>query len=239
MIWKHPKYVEGRKFYELFDSKKIFGARALPRARAQNILPPMPKNHDFWVFTAMWDPACAARGNARAPKFFWKCNLHDKISLQIFLFGHNSKSEFFRAIWSLNFFWKIRFFPEILKISKFWKFSILFWNFHEKIQYSKASTANNLKDIRILKIPRIYRIDQRISSEKNFWRARTSWRAQVEYSTIEGRNQWFWILARVHFYGRIFYLRVPRSARAPKVCSIWYSLINSIYPRYFQNAYIF
>ena len=39
--------VEDTKFHELFDSKKNFGARALPRARAQNILPPMPKNHDF------------------------------------------------------------------------------------------------------------------------------------------------------------------------------------------------
>ena len=28
MIWKHPKYVEGSKFNELFDSKNIFGARA-------------------------------------------------------------------------------------------------------------------------------------------------------------------------------------------------------------------
>ena len=31
-IWKHPKYVENRKFHELFDCQKIFGARALPRA---------------------------------------------------------------------------------------------------------------------------------------------------------------------------------------------------------------
>ena len=90
------------------------------RARAQNILPPMPKNHDFCIFTAMWDSARAARGSARAPNFFWKCNLYDKISLQIFLFGHNSKSEFFRAIWSLKFFLKFHFFP---KIFKFWKFS--------------------------------------------------------------------------------------------------------------------
>ena len=32
MIWKYQKYVGDTKFYELFDSKKIFGARALPRA---------------------------------------------------------------------------------------------------------------------------------------------------------------------------------------------------------------
>ena len=119
----------------------------------------------------------------RAPcqKFFWKCNFHDKISLQIFLFGHNSKSEFFRAIWSLKFFLKIWFFPKILKNL------IFFWIFHEKIQYSKASTAINLKDIRILKICRIYKINQRISCWKNLWRALIPWRAQVEYSTIEMR----------------------------------------------------
>ena len=43
----YQKYVGDTKFHELFDSNKIFGARALPRARAQNIPPPMPKNHDF------------------------------------------------------------------------------------------------------------------------------------------------------------------------------------------------
>ena len=59
MIWKYQKYVGDTKFHELFDSKKIFGARALPRARAQNILSPMQKNDDFWVFTAMWDLARA------------------------------------------------------------------------------------------------------------------------------------------------------------------------------------
>ena len=44
----------------------------LARARAQNILPPMPKKRDFWVFTAMSDWARAARGSARAPNFYRK-----------------------------------------------------------------------------------------------------------------------------------------------------------------------
>ena len=43
------------------------------------------------------------------------------------------------------------------------QFSKIFWILHEKIQYSKASIAIDLKDIRILKIPRIYRIHQKIS----------------------------------------------------------------------------
>ena len=46
-------------------------------------------------------------------------------------------------------------------------------------------------------------------------------------------------MARAHFYGRIFYLRAPGNERAPKIFSAWYFLINSIYPKYFQNYYIF
>ena len=137
--------------------------------------------------------------------------------MQIFLFGHNSKSEFFRAIWSLKFFLKIWFFPKILKIWKFWKISIFFWIFHEKIQYSKASTAINLKDIRILKICRIYRINQRISCWKNLWRALIPWRAQVEYSTIEMRARQNLESSICFVYGRIFYPRAPGNERAPKI----------------------
>ena len=47
---KHPKYVEGKKFYKLFNFKKIFDARALPRAHAQNILPPMQRKPGFLNF---------------------------------------------------------------------------------------------------------------------------------------------------------------------------------------------
>ena len=124
-----------------FSILKNFLARAHFRARAQNILPPMPKNHDFWVFTAIWDSARAARGNARAPKIFWKCNLDDNISLQIFLFGHNSKSEFFRAIWNLNFFFENSIFSQnfqILKNLRFFQKNQIFWwkNTNFKFIYS-------------------------------------------------------------------------------------------------------
>ena len=136
----------------------------------------------------------APRAEVReSQKFFWNRKVYDKISLQIFLFGHNSKSEFFRAIWRLKFFFENSIFSknfENLKILKNFNF---FWIFHEKPQYSKASTAMNLKDIRILKIRRICRINQIISFWKNVWRARISWRAQVEYSTIERKNRRFWI----------------------------------------------
>ena len=134
---------------------------------------------------------------------------------------------------------KIWFFPKILKIWKFWKISTFFWIFHEKPQYSKASTAMNLKDIRILKIRRICRINQIISFWKNVWRARISWRAQVEYSTIEVRARQNSKSLISSCYDRIFYMCAPRSVRAPNIFSTWYSLINSIYPRYFQNSYIF
>ena len=48
--------------------------------------------------------------------------------MQLFLFVHNLKSEFFRAIWSSNFFWNFHFFR---KFSKFLKFEI----FQQKIKF--------------------------------------------------------------------------------------------------------
>ena len=50
-----------RSFPPLSELKLAFGRGCLGGigARAQNILPSMPKNHDFLVFTAMWDSARA------------------------------------------------------------------------------------------------------------------------------------------------------------------------------------
>ena len=91
-------------------------------ARAQKILSPMPEKHDrFLEFSRRCEIQRAPRARVRArQKFFWKCNFHDKISLRIFLFGHNSKSEFFRAIWSLKFF-----FENLIFSKKFEKLKIL------------------------------------------------------------------------------------------------------------------
>ena len=104
-----------------FSNMKKFLARAHFRARALRIFYHLCQKTMIFEFSQRCEIQRAPRAEMRArQKFFWKCNFHDKISLQIFLFGHNSKSEFFRAIWSLNFFLKFHFFP---KIFKFWKFS--------------------------------------------------------------------------------------------------------------------
>ena len=116
-----------------FSILKKFLARAHFRARALRIFYHLCQKTMIFEFSQRCEIRRAPRAEVRArQKFFWKCNLHDKISLQFFLFGHNSKSEFFRAIWSLNFFLKIRFFPKILKIWKFWKISIFFGFFMKK-----------------------------------------------------------------------------------------------------------
>ena len=96
----------------------------------------------------------APRAKVRArQKFFWKCNLHDKISLQFFLFGHNSKSEFFRAIWRLKFLNSI--FSKKLENSKILKIFQKKSNFFEKTHISKALTLINSTDMKIFKIRRM------------------------------------------------------------------------------------
>ena len=135
-------------------------ARAHFRARALRIFYHLCQKTMIFEFSQRCEIRRAPRAEMRARQnFFRKCNFHDKISLQIFLFGHNSKSEFFRAIWSLKFFFENLIFSKNFENLKNLKNFIFFSIFHEKIQYSKASTAMNLKDMRILKIPRIYRIN--------------------------------------------------------------------------------
>ena len=155
MIWKHPKYVEGRKFYELFDSKKIFGARALPRARSEYSTTYAKKPWFLSFHSDVRFGARRARKCARAKNFFGNVIFMIKSRCNFFCLVITQKANFLEQFEVWKFFWKFHFFSKILKIWKFWKISIFFWIFHEKTQYSKASTAINLKDIRILKIPRI------------------------------------------------------------------------------------
>ena len=90
----------------------------MARAHSEYSAPDAKKAWFFSFYSDIRFGARRARKCARAKNFSWKCNLHYKISLQFFLFGHNLKSEVFRAIWSLNFFLKNRFFSKILKILK-------------------------------------------------------------------------------------------------------------------------
>ena len=139
MIWKYQKYVGDTKFLKLFDSKKIFGARAL------RIFYHLCQKTMIFEFSQRCEIQRAPRAEVRARQFFWKCNLYDKISLQIFLFGHNSKSEFFRAIWSLKFFFENSIFSknfENLKILKNFNF---FLDFSWKNPIFKSIYSNQFK----------------------------------------------------------------------------------------------
>ena len=121
-----------------FSILKKFLARAHFRARTLRKFYHLCQKTMIFEFSQRCKIQRAPRAEVRVrPKFFWKCNLHDKISLQIFLFGHNSKSKFFRAIWSLKFFLKIRFFPIILKIWIFWKIQFFFGFFMKKLNIQR------------------------------------------------------------------------------------------------------
>ena len=103
--------------------KKIL-ACAHFRVRALRIFYHLCQKTMIFKFSQRCEIRRAPQAEVRArQKFFWKCNLHDKISLQIFLFGHNSKSEFFRAIWSLKFFFENSIFSK--KFGFGWFFNVL------------------------------------------------------------------------------------------------------------------
>ena len=128
----YQKYVRDTKFYKLFDCQKLFEAQSLTSARALGILYHLCQKTMIFEISQRYEIRRAPR-----TKFFWKCNLHDKISLQLFLFGHISKSEFFRAIWSLKFFFENSIFSQnfgILKILKIFNFFFGFFMKKSHIQ---------------------------------------------------------------------------------------------------------
>ena len=139
MIWKYQKYVGDTKFHKLFDSKKNL-------ARALRIFHHLCQKTMIFEFSQRCEIRRAPRAEVRArQKFFWNRKIYDKISLQIFLFGHNSKSKFFRAIWSLKFFFENSIFSKNFGFGKFWKISIFFWIFHEKNPIFKSIYSNRFK----------------------------------------------------------------------------------------------
>ena len=82
-----------------FSILKKFLARAHFRARALRIFYHLCQKTMIFEFSQRCEIRRAPRAEVRArQKFFWNRKIYDKISLQIFLFGHNSKSKFFRAI---------------------------------------------------------------------------------------------------------------------------------------------
>ena len=82
-----------------FSILKKFLACAHFRARALRIFYHLCQKNMIFAFSQRCEIQRAPRAEVRArQKFFWKCNFYDKISLRIFLFGHDSKNEFFRVV---------------------------------------------------------------------------------------------------------------------------------------------
>ena len=97
--YKDDPIMKSHQIYPKFWLARTILARAHFRARALRIFYHLCQKNMIFEFSQRCEIRRAPRAEVRARQnFFWKCNLHDKISLQIFLFGHNSKSEFFRAI---------------------------------------------------------------------------------------------------------------------------------------------
>ena len=112
------EFVFGAKVIYCFYWIQIW--RKFWRARTQNILPPMPKNHDFWVFTAMWESARAARQNFFRNVIFMiksRCNFFCLVITQkanfleqfeVWIFFENpifsTKIENFEILKNFNFF---------------------------------------------------------------------------------------------------------------------------------------
>ena len=139
MIWKHPKYVEGRKFYELFDSKKIFGARALPRARSEYSTTYAKKPWFLSFHSDVRFGARRARKCARAKNFFGIVKFMIKSRCKFFCLVITQKANFLEQFEVWNFFLKIRF---------FWKFSN-FENFPKKIKFFLKNCKKNTHFIAI------------------------------------------------------------------------------------------
>ena len=131
----------------------------------------MPKKHDFWVFTAMWN-------SARAKNFFRNVIVMIKSRCKFFCLVITQKANFLEQFEVWIFFLKIRFFRKFSKFQKFLKIFKKIKNFHEKIQTLKAITAINLNDMKILKINKTWKISwkktmlQKFMARAHFLRAR-------------------------------------------------------------------
>ena len=136
---------EIQNFIKFLIPKKCL-ARAHFRARALRIFHHLWQKIMIFEFSQRCEIRRAPRAEVRARQnFFWKCNIHDKFLLQIFLFGHNSKSEFFRAIWSLNFFFENSIFSKNFENLEIWKIFKIFLDFSWKNSIFKGIYSNQFK----------------------------------------------------------------------------------------------
>ena len=196
---------------------KIFDARALPRARLQSILSSKPNFDDFWVFKAKWDFACAARGSARAPKFFYHHILHEILhlldTLDVFIFLKLIVVDVFELY---AFSWKKTCFRKFLKFSNF---DFFFWkklNFQKNYQISNSS--KNFAFWAMNK-PRNLQRDflTNYTFIKKFWRARTFARGAHQISFRFENSKIIKIWSR-----RQNILQARAEVRAPKIFTIVY-----------------
>ena len=133
MIWKHPKYVEGRKFYELFDSKKI-----LARARSEYSTTYAKKT---WFLSFHSD----VRFGARAKNFFGNVIFMIKSRCKFFCLVITQKANFLEQFEVWNFFRKFDFFQKIWIWKIFEKFWFFFLDFSWKNPIFKSIYSNRFK----------------------------------------------------------------------------------------------
>ena len=141
MIWKYQKYVGDTKFHELFDSKKIFGARALPRARWEYSTTYAKKPWFLSFHSDVRFGARRARKCARAKNFFGNVIFMIKSRCKFFCLVITQKAKFLKQFEVWNFFSKIRFFPKILDLENFEKFQF-FLDFFMKNEIFKGIYSN-------------------------------------------------------------------------------------------------
>ena len=149
---------------------KIFLACAHFRARAGRIFCLLGQILMIFQFSQRYELCRAPRAHVRARQIFLKeCKLCQKISMQFFWFVHSSKSEDFRAIWSLVIFLKILFFFskkfQNLKIFNFFEEKNFF---HEKSRISNVSTATSSRTLNTFRVSRKFKILWRIRWQNTF-----------------------------------------------------------------------
>ena len=154
MIWKYQKYVGDTKFHKLFDSKKIFGARALPRARSEYSTTYAKKPWFLSFHSDVRFGARRARKCARAKNFFEIVKFTKKSRCNFFCLVITQKANFLEPFEVWIFFWNFIFFRKFSNFENFPKKSNFSWKNSKKAYISKPSTIVNSIDMKIFQIHR-------------------------------------------------------------------------------------